>query len=145
MWYHFRIYEPGLCRLANAEYRSLSRNERINSMKSLWFLAAGLAAISVAQTVSAQKTPPPAPYGALPSERQQKWHEMETYAFLHFTTNTFTDKEWGYGDEDPKIFHPTAFDPDQIVRTLKAAGMKGVRRGQAQFSPKRPLCTGGSA
>jgi hypothetical protein len=42
----------------------------------------------------------PSAYGALPSARQLKWHELELYAFLHFTVNTFTDKEWGYGDED---------------------------------------------
>jgi alpha-L-fucosidase len=69
---------------------------------------------------------PPAPYGTLPSERQVRWHELETYAFLHFTTNTFTDKEWGYGDEQPSIFNPTAFDADKIVTALKAGGMRGV-------------------
>ena len=68
----------------------------------------------------------PAPYGALPTERQLSWHGMEVYSFLHFTTNTFTDKEWGYGDEDPAIFNPTAFDADAIVTALKAGGMTGV-------------------
>ncbi len=65
---------------------------------------------------------PPAPYGALPSPRQLRWHEMEFYTFLHFTTNTFTDKEWGYGDESPSMFNPTAFDADAIVKALKAGG-----------------------
>jgi alpha-L-fucosidase len=69
---------------------------------------------------------PPAPHGTLPSERQVRWHELETYAFLHFTTNTFTDKEWGFGDEQPSIFNPTAFDADKIITALKAAGMRGV-------------------
>src|SRR5450432_1685955 len=58
--------------------------------------------------------PPPKPYGAIPSERQLRWQEMEINAFLHFTVNTFTGQEWGYGDEDPSVFSPTDFQPDQI-------------------------------
>jgi len=68
----------------------------------------------------------PAPYGAVPSDRQLRWHRLETTAFLHFTVNTFTDKEWGYGDEDPHIFAPAKFDAYAIVEPLADAGMKGV-------------------
>ena len=68
----------------------------------------------------------PEPYGPTPSARQLLWHRREFYGFLHFTTNTFTDKEWGYGDESPDIFNPTAFDADQIVGTAAAAGMSGL-------------------
>jgi alpha-L-fucosidase len=68
----------------------------------------------------------PQPYGAVPSKRQLHWHTLETTAFLHFTVNTFTDKEWGYGDEDPNLFNPARFDADAIVAALAEAGMRGV-------------------
>jgi alpha-L-fucosidase len=67
---------------------------------------------------------PPAPFGPLPSSRQLDWQAMEYIGFLHFTVNTFTDREWGEGDEEEKIFNPTAFDAEQIVRSADEAGMK---------------------
>ena len=85
-------------------------------------LLAGLpAALGAARTVA-----PPAPYGAIPSPRQMAWHDLEFTGFLHFTVNTFTDKEWGYGDEDPNLFNPRKFDADAIVSALADAGMRGV-------------------
>ncbi|MBB4080988.1 alpha-L-fucosidase [Lewinella aquimaris] len=69
---------------------------------------------------------PPAAFGAVPSQAQLDWHEMETNAFIHFTTNTFTNLEWGYGDESPAIFNPTDLDVDQWMETLQETGFKGV-------------------
>jgi len=71
-------------------------------------------------------TEPPAPYGPVPSERQLAWHQLEFYGFVHFTINTFTDKEWGYGDESPTLFNPTDFSAEQIVDAAAAGGMKGL-------------------
>jgi alpha-L-fucosidase len=68
----------------------------------------------------------PKPYGVLPSERQLRWQETEMYFLLHFTPTTYEDKEWGYGDADPKIFNPVAFDADKIIKAAKAGGLKGM-------------------
>jgi len=51
---------------------------------------------------------------------------MEYYGFIHYSLNTYTDQSWGYGNEDVKLFNPTALDCRQWVRTCKEAGMKGV-------------------
>ncbi len=68
----------------------------------------------------------PQPYGAVPSPRQLAWHELDAYGFLHFGPNTFTDKEWGYGDEAESVFAPTDFDAEQIVLAAKAGGLRGL-------------------
>lgn len=85
-------------------------------LSSVMALAAG--------TVQAQTAP--APIAPLPQPKQINWQKMETYAFVHYGLNTFNDREWGYGDTDPKAFNPSRMEVDQWVRTFKEAGMKGV-------------------
>lgn len=66
----------------------------------------------------------PAPVYPLPTASQMAWHEMEMNAFVHFTTNTFTDREWGYGDESNDVFSPTAVNAEQWAKTLQETGFK---------------------
>ena len=66
------------------------------------------------------------PCGPVPSANQLRWHDMEMYAFIHYSLNTYTDQEWGFGNEDPKLFNPSDLDCRQWARVCKQAGMKGI-------------------
>lgn len=68
----------------------------------------------------------PLPVHPVPSDRQVKWNETEFYAFFHYGMNTYTNMEWGNGDEAETKFAPTkAPNPRQWLEAVKAAGMKG--------------------
>ena len=85
------------------------------------FLAILICAASLA--VSAQRK---IPCGPVPTENQLRWQEMEMYAFIHYSLNTYTDQEWGFGNEDPKLFNPADLDCRQWARVCKQAGMRGI-------------------
>ncbi|MBW8330759.1 MAG: alpha-L-fucosidase [Prolixibacteraceae bacterium] len=68
----------------------------------------------------------PEPIGPVPSENQLRWQEMEHYAFIHFSLNTYTDQSWGFGNEDMNLFNPDSLDARQWARICKEAGMKGI-------------------
>jgi alpha-L-fucosidase len=68
----------------------------------------------------------PAAFGPVPTANQMRWQEMEYYAFVHFSLNTYTDQSWGYGNEDINLFNPKELDCRQWARTCKQAGMKGI-------------------
>lgn len=88
--------------------------------KYVWpFLALGL-------SFCAEKATPPEPILPIPNERQIAWQELQYYGFVHFNMNTFSDREWGFGDEKPEQFNPTALDARQWARIAKEAGMKGL-------------------
>ena len=89
-------------------------------------IATGLAASALPAAPALARVATPRPHGAVPSPRQWRWHGREQYAFVHFSINTFTDKEWGFGDESPKLFDPSDFDADQIVAAAKAGGLTGL-------------------
>ena len=62
----------------------------------------------------------------VPTKDQLALQDMEMYAFIHYALNTYTDQEWGYGNEDLKLFNPQHLDCRQWARTCKNAGMKGI-------------------
>jgi len=66
------------------------------------------------------------PCGPLPNANQLRWQDMEMYAFIHYSLNTYTDQEWGFGNEDPQLFNPSDLDCRQWARVCKQAGMKGI-------------------
>jgi alpha-L-fucosidase len=72
----------------------------------------------------AQDVRPPSPVLPVPNKAQLAWHDMEMNAFIHFTTNTFTDREWGFGNESPSVFNPSNTDVEQWIVTLKNTGFK---------------------
>ena len=67
-----------------------------------------------------------APCGPVPTQDQLAWHDIEMYAFIHYSLNTYTNQEWGYGNEDPQLFNPSDLDCRQWVQVCKQAGMKGI-------------------
>ena len=90
--------------------------KRLLTVCMVWFLVTGFA-------VGQQK---PDPCGPVPTENQLRWQEMEMYAFIHYSLNTYTDEEWGFGNEDLKLFNPSDLDCRQWARVCKQAGMKGI-------------------
>jgi len=62
----------------------------------------------------------------LPTSHQLKWHENNYYLFMHFGPNTFTNQEWGSGQEKTTVFRPEQLDCSQWVRVAKEAGAKGI-------------------
>jgi len=86
----------------------------------------GLTLAFLSSSVSYAQVKAPEPFGPVPNENQMRWQEMECYAFVHFSLNTYTDQSWGFGNEDVKLFNPEKLDCRQWARICKQAGMKGI-------------------
>lgn len=93
-------------------------------MRRYEILVTAVAMLMVAASCKEGKAPEP--YGPVPTAAQLEWQRMEYYMFVHFGPNTFTDNEWGTGDEDPDVFAPTNLDCEQWARIAREAGMKGI-------------------
>ncbi len=61
-----------------------------------------------------------------PSPQQVAWQDLEFGVIVHFSTNTFLDREWGDGTASPTVFNPTQFDPDQWMQAIQASGAKYI-------------------
>ncbi len=84
-----------------------------------------LLVLATAVPVFAQ-SPPPIPLLPIPTSPQLDWQYDEMRLFVHFGVNTFTDREWGTGEENPAIFNPEAFDAEQWVRVAREAGFGAI-------------------
>ena len=72
-----------------------------------------------------------------PTPQQTAWQDLEFGVIIHFSTNTFLDREWGDGTADPSVFNPTSFDPDQWMKAIRDSGAQ-IRRPGRQ-APRRLL------
>ena len=86
-----------------------------------------LCSLTVVLTIQAHgQNMKPKPCGPVPTENQLRWQDMEMYAFIHYSMNTYTDQEWGFGNEDLQLFNPSDLDCRQWARVCKQAGMRGI-------------------
>lgn len=96
-------------------------------MKQLFIRISALLIVAIAVVNCNSKQQMPSDIGpnqVVPSDKLLSYQQMEIIGFIHFSINTFTNKEWGFGDESPELFNPSQLNVDQWVMTAKAGGMK---------------------
>lgn len=82
--------------------------------------------MAMMDTKANAETASTAPCGPVPTDNQLRWQDMEMYAFIHYSLNTYTDQEWGFGNEALELFNPSDLDCRQWARVCKQAGMRGI-------------------
>ena len=85
------------------------------NMKTVAVIAAALGALAAAAALEPS-----------PAHRIRLDAEEDIIGIVHWGLNTFTDREWGYGDEDPAMLNPSRFDADQIVGACRDGGIRGL-------------------
>ena len=118
---HFRIVGAGFALLAYPPKRVKNRS---HSSGRAGLFALALSSFLFLELPGARAVEPPQAYGATPAERQVRWENKDLIGIVHLSLNTWTGKEWGYGDESPNLFNPEQFDARQIVRAAKAGGLQ---------------------
>ena len=91
----------------------------IVNKRGMTLAAAEACAFVLAATATARPVPRPTMAARLAADE-------DVIGIVHWGLNTYTDREWGYGDEDPALLNPSAFDADQIVQACRDGGLKGL-------------------
>lgn len=94
----------------------------VTTLETFWVVS--LAALALAADSAETAVPPPRPLLPIPTAAQLEWQYDELRMFLHFGPNTFTDREWGAGDENPSVFNPARLDTGQWVQVAREAGFR---------------------
>ena len=89
--------------------------------KKKMMVVVGVACVAASPACGAAERPAPSP--ALAARLAAG---PEVYGIVHWGLNTYTDREWGFGDEDPAMLNPDKFDADQIAGACKAGGIGGL-------------------
>jgi alpha-L-fucosidase len=90
------------------------------------FVKVAAAAAAAACVRTREETGPIANTRPRPTASQLAWQRDELAMFVHFGVNTFSDREWGDGREDPRSFAPASLDARQWARTARDAGFRAM-------------------
>src|SRR5437899_12306865 len=122
------ICSHGLDRASNHREGPMAEQPAERNAKSLTRrdIVAGVAAALFVPPPLGSRTLGQTPARPTPSAAQLAWQRDELALFTHFGVNTFTDREWGDGREDPAIFNPAGLDPAQWARAAREAGFRAM-------------------